>query len=304
MPFKIRTKSKEFKKLSSLNGRMDLQPSDTWHYLNMKKGYEGELMFDSLTASLDQKFYIINDLQLETNNTSFQIDSVIITKESVIPVEIKNYEGNYFYENDNFYLCSNQKPITNPLHQLNRCETLLLPILQRNGFHLPIEGYLSFINPEFFLYQAPQNKKIIFRPQLSHFLNELNTRPANLTEMHRKLADFLLNAHIPESKNTQLPVYNYDQLRKGTNCGLCQSFSITIVERKLICKNCGNEEELQAAVVRSIEELILLFPDKKITANLVYDWCRLDGHKRKIRRILPKEFTIIGHGPHSYYVKK
>jgi hypothetical protein len=304
MPIKNRTKSKELMILEALNSRMKLHYGDKKYYLNKKKGYEGELMFDSYTASLDQKFYILNDLELETNNTSFQVDTLMITQESVIPWEVKNYEGNYFYDDDNFFLCTNQKPITNPLHQLNRCETLLRPLLQSNGFQLPVEGYLSFINPTFFLYQAPQKKKIIFNPQLTRFLNELSMRPSKVNSMHQKLADFLLNAHLSEPKIIRLPVYNYEQLRKGINCGNCQSFSINSDEKTFICSDCGFKESLHSAVLRSIEELILLFPEKKLTANLVYDWCRLDHHKRKIRRILPKDYFLIGHGPHSYYVKR
>ncbi|WP_045518686.1 nuclease-related domain-containing protein [Neobacillus niacini] len=304
MPLKSRSKSKELKVYTSLNSRMDLEPSDRKKYTNLKKGYDGEVMFDSLTASLDKKFLIINDLNLKSENTTFQIDSLIITKGTVIPWEVKNYKGNYYYENDNFYLCTNRKPITNPLHQLNRCETLLRPLLHSKGFHLPIEGYVSFINPEFFLYQAPQKKNIIFQPQLKFFLNELSMLPSNINGMHKNLADFLLNAHISEPDNMRFPLYEYEQLRKGFICACCQSFSVTPFEKKIVCNDCGYEESLQSAVIRSIEELVLLFPNIKITANLVYDWCNFDELKRKIRRILPKNYKIIGHGPHSYYVNK
>ncbi len=304
MPIRTRTESKEFKIHTFLNSRMALPPIDKRNYLNLKKGYEGEVMFDTLTASLDQKFLILPDLLLESNNTTFQIDSLMITQESLIPWEVKNYEGNYYFENDNFFLCSNQNPITNPLHQLNRSETLLRTLLKGNGFHLPVEGNLSFINPEFFLYQAPQNKKIVFRPQLNSTINNLNSRPSNLNGTHRKIADFLLSAHIPESKNIRLPSYDYAQLRKGVNCGRCYSSSVTYEERKIVCKDCGYEEYYQSVVVRSIEELVLLFPDIKITAKVVYDWCRLGKHSRKIRRILSANYKILGHGPHSYYVNK
>jgi hypothetical protein len=304
MPLKIRTESKELKVYTSLNHRMDLEPSEKRRYRNLKKGYEGEVMFDSLTARLDQKFLILNDLNLKSDNTTFQIDSLMITKEIIIPWEVKNFNGNYYYENDNFFICNNGKQITNPLHQLNRCETLLRPLLHRNGFHLPVEGYVSFINPEFFLYQAPQKKNINFRPQLNFLINELSMRPSNLTKLHHNLADFLLSAHTSEPENMRFPTYVYEELRKGIISACCHSFSLTLSEKKLVCSACGREEMIQSAVMRSIEELALLFPNTKITANLVYDWCNFDGLNRKIRRILPKNYKIIGHGPHSYYVKK
>lgn len=74
----------------------------------------------------------------------------------------KGYEGNYYYENDNFYHYLTKKKITNPLHQSNRSETLLHQFLQKNGFNIPIESFLNFINPTFYLYQAPFIDKIVF----------------------------------------------------------------------------------------------------------------------------------------------
>jgi hypothetical protein len=281
---------------------MKLSPMEKQHYLNLKKGYEGEVKFDSMTVSLDNKFYILNDLLLESNSKTFQIDTLVITQETIIPCEVKNYEGDYYYQDDNFYICTTQKEITNPLHQLSRSKTLLLQLLQKHKFHFPIESFLIFINPEFFLYQAPYNKQIIFTPQLNSFLKNLSAKPSKLTENHRKLADHLLKAHITEPPFSQIPAYDYGQLRIGITCATCNSFLTTVGEKKIICDECGNQEDIQSAVVRGVEELRLLFPDIKITTKVVYEWCRLDEHKRKIRRTLLKNYKIMGHGKYSYYV--
>jgi hypothetical protein len=302
MPLKTRTESKELRIMNLLYYRMNLSAEDKQHYLNLKKGYEGEVKFDTLTNSLDSKFYILNDLLLKSANTTFQIDSLLIAQMAIIICEIKTYEGDYYYKDEGFYLCKSDKEITNPFHQLQRCETLLRQLLQKQGFDLPIEGNLIFIHPEFFLYKAPQNKQIIHSPQLPSFLKKLSQKPSNLNGNHRKIADFLLNAHITDSPFSQVPVYDYGGMRKGCNCWVCGSFSLTIGEKKLICDDCGCEEGIHSAVVRSVGEIKLLFPDKRITANVVYDWCRLDAHKRKIRRILAKNYNVMGHGKYSFYV--
>lgn len=296
MPLKTRTESKELKILRSLNVRMNLSTSEKQHYLNLKKGYEGEVKFDSLTASLDSKFYILNDLLLESNNTTFQIDSLVITQETILPCEVKNYGGNFYYKDDNFHKCTTRKEITNPLHQLKRSETLLRQLLQKYGFHFPIDSYLVFINSEFFLYQSPLNKQIIFPPQLNSFMKDLSAKPSKLNGSHKKLADYLLKAHITESPHSKLSTYNYDQLRKGITCGFCNSFNISCGERKIVCDECGNQEDIQSAVVRSVGELRLLFPDIKITTNVVYDWCKLIESKKTIRNILKRNFNTTGYG--------
>nr|WP_263323836.1 nuclease-related domain-containing protein [Neobacillus sp. Marseille-Q6967] len=301
MLLKPRTESEEMKILRSLNARMELSYEDKQHYLHLKKGYEGEVMFDGLTAGLDSKFYILNDLQLESNNTSFQIDSLFVAQHSIIPCEVKNYEGNYYYENDNFYHYLSKKKITNPLHQSNRSETLLHQFLQKNGFNIPIEGFLNFINPSFYLYQAPFVDKIIYPTQHQRFLKDLEAKPSKLTDRHRKVVDFLIKSHKPVDPYSKLLPYSYEQCQKGLTCCSCHSFLIIVGERKLICSVCGAEEKIDAAVIRSVEELKLLFPGVKITTNLVFDWCGGWLSKKMIGRILKENYKVIGYGQWSHY---
>jgi hypothetical protein len=78
MAYKPRTESEELLILRSLNTRMNLSVKDKQHYFNLKKGYEGEEMFDTLTENLQCECFILNDLLLKTNNTIFQIDTLII----------------------------------------------------------------------------------------------------------------------------------------------------------------------------------------------------------------------------------
>ncbi|WP_342432073.1 hypothetical protein [Neobacillus sp. FSL H8-0543] len=45
----------------------------------------------------------------------------------------------------------------------------------------------------------------------------------------------------------------------------------------------------------------LLFLDKKITTNIVYEWCQVVESEKMIRRILKKNFKAIGPGKYCYY---
>jgi hypothetical protein len=60
-------------------------------------------------------------------------------------------------------------------------------------------------------------------------------------------------------------------------------------------------EEVEAVVLRSVKELILLFPNRKITTNDIYEWCGGINSKKAIRRILVKTFELIRHSRSSYY---
>ncbi|WP_419954735.1 nuclease-related domain-containing protein [Neobacillus niacini] len=227
MFLKSRTESDLLKLLGFLNNRRSLTEDDLKQYLYLKKGYEGELAFDRLTAAtLNSDVYILNDIMLEINHSKFQIDSSLIIQDTIFPCEIKNFEGNYFYNDGEFHFSGSKSLITNPLHQVKRAETLLQQYLKKNGFHFRIVPYLVFINPKFFLYQAPQNDSIIFPPQLSSFIEKLNSKPSNLNGMQRKLADKMIADHIIESPYPKLPLYEYHSLRKGFTCAICNSFQI------------------------------------------------------------------------------
>ncbi|WP_338450376.1 nuclease-related domain-containing protein [Niallia oryzisoli] len=145
-------------------------------------------MFDQLTERLQCNCLILNDLLLKHNNTSFQIDSLIITPHSIYYYEVKNFEGDYFYDSDKLYF-KPKAEVNNPLTQLSRAESLFQQILLKLGFNLPIDTTVVFINPEFSLYQAPLNKPIILPTQINRHMNKLNLLPAKLTNKHKMLAE-------------------------------------------------------------------------------------------------------------------
>jgi len=148
MSFKSRSEPVEVIILRLLNARMSLVEKDKQHFYNLVKGYEGEVMFDSLTEKLHCQSYILNDLLLESNGSKFQIDSIMLTQEPLYLFEVKNYEGDFYFENERFYTISKkEKEIKNPLQQLERSESLLRQLLQNLGYRIPIEAYVVFINP-------------------------------------------------------------------------------------------------------------------------------------------------------------
>ncbi|WP_347568707.1 nuclease-related domain-containing protein [Neobacillus sp. MM2021_6] len=284
---------------------MTLPEKDRQHYVRLKKGYEGELMFDALTKKLQCECYILNDLLLNVNNTTFQIDSLLIVSEKICLFEVKNFEGDYFYETDTdvdrLYKRPN-KEYTNPLHQLNRCKSLLRQLLHQIGFILPIEAQVVFINPGFTLYQATLDKPFIFPTQVNSYLKKIDGLPSRLNEKHKFLADKLISLHMEENPYTTLPPYHYEGLRKGLTCVGCRSFSMSVHGKKCVCGDCGHEELATTAVLRSVNELKLLFPKMRITTNLVYEWCRVVKCKKTIRRVLERNFKKAGVRQWTYYV--
>lgn len=298
--YKRRTRSFELEILTLLDERKGLPASEKRYYYNLAKGYEGELAFDHLIEQLHCDCLILNDLLFNVNHTSFQIDTLIVTLGKIYMYEVKNFDGDYYYEADRLF----KKPkyeVSNPLHQLVRSESLLRQLLLRNGFNFHIEAFIVFINSAFTLYQAPLNKPIIFPTQVNQHMKNLNGITTKLTARETKVADQLLSLHNPNSPYKRIPTYDYYQLEKGMICTICRSIATFIRHNKCICSKCNHIESTTDAVLRSVEEFKKLFPDKTITTNIIYDWCKIIPEKRTIRRILLKNFKTVGTGRGTSY---
>ena len=302
MIFKERTEPLELKILRTLDRRVELEESEVMNLQNLSKGYEGEVMFDRMTKELECPNYLLNDLFLEWNGSKFQMDTLMITKDPIYLFEVKNYEGDFYFENGRFYVLNSKKEINNPLLQLERCESLLRQFLQSLGYRIEIVSYVIFINPRFHLYQSPLNKPIIYPNQLPNFMKKLNRNSSALNGRNKGLAEQLVSMHRIESPYEKYAKYKIDLLKKGLFCALCGAFEVFCCGRHLECGECGHKEEIDAAVLRTVNEIKLLYPHEKITTNLVFEWCEVINSKKTVGRVLRQNFSVQGNKKHTFYV--
>lgn len=284
-----------------LSKRKMLSNKENKYYLNLKKGYEGEVQFLQLLKRLKGDLLVLTDLLLEYNQATFQIDCLIITRDKIYLYEIKNYEGDFYLEAGKFY----KKPhyeVINPLHQLSRTESLLRQLLLSINCTLMIESFVVFVNPTFTLYQTPLDSPFIFPSQLHEHLNIVNSQAKGITNANRNLSAKLLYLRKEISPYMQLPIYEYEELKKGISCKSCRNISVTLVKRTCVCEACGDREPMSSAILRSIREFQLLFPEKRLTTNQVYDWCRVVDSKKAIRRVLKDNYQTVGKKQWTYYV--
>ena len=133
-------------------------------------------------------------------------------------------------------------------------------------------------------------------------MKKFDRTPSKLNDRHKKLADQLISLHSNKSPFVnRLPTYEYRKLKKGTACKKCYSLMISGGDKVLVCKKCGYEDAIESAVIRSVEELKFLFPDLKITTNLVFEWCQVVKSKKMIRRVLMENYTAIGKRKFCYF---
>jgi len=300
---KQRFESYELRIMRSLNVRTKLSIKCAGYYSNLEKGFKGEQMFDVLSEGIRTGFYFINDLLLEHNNNEFQIDSLLISEKIIYPIDVKNFEGDYYIDNGKWYP-KNGIEMKNPLHQLSRSETLLKGLLNAIGYSFQMSPHLCFINPNFYLYQAPLNHPLVFPTQLNRFINTLNKVDSKLNNHHLKFSETLISLHKPKSSTSKIPSYSYENLEKGIICCTCNSSFTVSQGNLLLCEKCGCAESVDDGILRSVKELILLFPDHKITTNGIYEWSGGNISKKRIRRILCQNFKLVGHSSSSHFINQ
>lgn len=260
---KPRLKPQELALLESLKNRMELSDEMKTTYYNQLKGWEGERRFDALLEKYKGGSTVLNDLLLQSNQTTFQVDSLLIEGEALHLYEIKNYEGDFYYEKDRFYKRNNKVEINNPITQLKRTESSLSQLVHKLGYSIPIVPQVVFVNPEFTLFQAPLHLPCIYPPQLNRYVKSLEKNISQGKKQHRVLAEKLQSLHMDESPYRRIPSYTYDELKKGILCYKCDSL-ITSTECSMIkCEACGHTESLVDAVVRSVEEFSCFFQKER-----------------------------------------
>ncbi|WP_423410486.1 nuclease-related domain-containing protein [Heyndrickxia sp. MSNUG] len=301
MLLKERHEPAELVLLRYLNTRIQLTIKEKYYLSNLEKGFEGEVKFDLMAERIDEERYIINDLLLEINNSFFQIDTLIISQGMIHLLDIKNYEGNCYLADDKLYNVTTGREYKNPLNQLERSEGLFRLLLQNLKFNFLVESSLIYINPEFTLYQAPMDKPYILPTQVPGFLRGLNQNPSKLGDSHKKLAEKLISLHITKNPHTSLPTYTYDQLEKGLYCKDCKSFATSAINYDIVCSRCGSHEKIEHAIKRNVEEFKQLFPDRMVTTQNIYEWCKVNLSKRTISRVLKKNYTSVGHTRDTHY---
>ncbi|MCM3124262.1 MULTISPECIES: nuclease-related domain-containing protein [unclassified Mesobacillus] len=300
MIVKERTKPEELEILQALKPRMELEEKVALNLFTLEKGYEGEVQFDHWFTNCRVESLIINDLLLEVNGTLFQIDSLVITQDRLHLFEVKNLEGDYYLDGDKFKTAAGAET-KNPLHQLSRAESLLKQLLKNLGFYIPLEPHLVFINPEFTLLQAPLKSPIILPTQLNRFMDRMNRTSSKLTNKHTKLAEALLSLHIKKSPFTRVPGYEFDGLRKGVVCEGCGGFLDSLGQKRFVCSHCGARDSIESLVLQTLKSFQILFPDRRVTTTIIYDWSNGDLPRKSIRRVLKNNLSANGECKSTYY---
>ncbi|MCC8016584.1 MAG: NERD domain-containing protein, partial [Clostridiales bacterium] len=114
-------------------------------------GKKGELMFrDMILNILHSDDILLNNINLNADGKQTEIDNLIINKNGIFIVEIKNYNGKLYGNADDYEWIKEKvspggnvftKKVRNPIKQTKRQIYILSKYLKNNNIRIWIKGY-------------------------------------------------------------------------------------------------------------------------------------------------------------------
>ena len=237
----------------------------------VQKGYEAE--FETYLDLMAQNFpaIILHDVLLRKSGT-VQIDLVVITSHHIRLLEIKNVEGTFHHRNDNFYK-GTYKMERNFLLRSKNAFDVMDSILRDHRINLALERKVIFMNWNATLYGHDPQFPILMRPQWQGYLEEMEKSAGVLTDYHTAIAKIILDSRPQTNPYQSKYDFTYEELEKGIWCSDCMGNKMTDKHRYLVCPHCRKVEGKLAGARRMLADYVLLFPERRLTAGVLQDWC-------------------------------
>ncbi|MGA3601121.1 nuclease-related domain-containing protein [Lysinibacillus agricola] len=218
-----------------------------------RAGYAGEQRVDKEWQEiyLQHAHYLLHDIQLKVEGGSIhQMDTLFMSQNFTLIVEIKNIAGRVDYMEDNhqFIRVTSDGRVDgfrNPFDQVKRHARFLHRLFQMSGHHLPIETIVVSANPSMIMSPTFLSQPIIHVSGLAERVEQLfkQHQQVYLSENDlRELSTHILKMHTPTQWTLDIKV---DELKKGALCSKCEyQFVIHYRQGKWRCENCGEVDNL------------------------------------------------------------
>lgn len=296
-----RNKSKQHVYLETLAGRAELDRGESADLGRYRSGYSGECDYDSVFDAVGHDhLYIFRDIWLRISGSEVQFDALIVADNIIIVNEIKNYSGNYSYENSVWKVRGRQIS-EDPVSQLNRAAGKLVKLRNALGFPFDIGKELIFINPYFIFGAGGTDESVagrfIMRNRVKQYFRSLgsHTTGRSAKVLSEEIAGRIIEDPYP------VPATDYGRLKLGVNCSECGGFDVEMKRFSTVCRSCSYPETVERLIVRAAVEYAVLFPDEKVTMRKIYDFL---GHRidaQKIQRWMSRYLEVVRNSSKSHY---
>lgn len=287
--------------VDALRGRIDKIPDQLEElYTIWKQGYIGEKEFSEILNEQKSETWL-HDLQFKNYN-QVQLDFIVVTDEAIIQFEIKNYTGDYYYENGKLFR-STGYVAKDLIHQFEVSDETLKRIVKKYKIDRKVISYIVFINPTFTLYGDLRSRINILLYSELHKLKDMFGANFKYDE-NVWICKKLKSLHQPFiTSYLYFEKVEFSKVIGGLKCISCNKIiepsEIFNVRKYVKCKKCVTISSRYSIVLQSLKELYLL-KGEPFSINKAEKWTGVSNSA--IKRILYKKFKRIGNYKNSKYV--
>ncbi|MFB7158402.1 nuclease-related domain-containing protein [Lysinibacillus sp. NPDC056232] len=273
-----------------------------------KAGIVGEQRVDREWREiyLEHAYYLLHDVQLNTGAGSIhQIDTLFMSRNFVLIVEIKNIVGRIEYMEDHhqFIRITSDGRVDgfrNPFDQVKRHARFLRLIFQKAGDHIPIVYMIVSANPNMIMTSSLSAQPIIHVSGLAEKIEQLFLRYSQVCLSEKGLehiADRFLKKHEP----TQwIPDIEWDELRKGALCSQCEyQHTVQYFFGKWRCSNCQRTDNKSMLVALQDYQLMM---GNNISNAQFRNFFDIDSERVAHYLLKKLKFEVIGENKNRKYI--
>lgn len=301
----MRIPTKEMQFLQTLGKRKTLDFAEKKALARLKKGFNGEVWLDDLQAQLSKgPIPCLDDFAISTGKKSVQIDKLLVANGVAYVVDVKNYQGQYKLENNEWY-CNGVLLQQNIMEQLHNAVRAIKRLFRQENIHLKVAGVLVFVGDGANIVLPDDvTDKILSGKAISQWLLDLSWQVCP--------NDWILWQDV--IKKEMLPPYPCDRvcdeavnkrLRKGILCRRCGGQNLMETSYNMVCLNCHEKEPKETAYTRTVCDCGVLFHDQDLTFRLLREFFGKGLNERYLQEMLGKHFKVAAFaGRRSTYTNK
>lgn len=260
----------------------DYSYSEDYYFVSY--GFLGEQQFVNTFPIASHHIELFN-IVLKYYGTSFEVDRLIITGESIYAFDIKNHSGQYNIDGETW--TKHFKTIKSPTTQFDVLEKGMQQIIGGTDIPHQLVCKMIFINKTFTI-----NKDIHgvvtyheIHPIMRAMRNEL---PCG--DVEHRIKNYFVNLSHPNTLNYKRPQFDITDIAGGVMCMKCEGkFDM---ERKnsqsTECPNCGHLSKKVDLIKNALVEYELL-KDTGFTHKEAHQWIGIE-YRNITNRVLKKYF--------------
>ncbi|MFT4417299.1 nuclease-related domain-containing protein [Fredinandcohnia humi] len=220
-----------------------------------KKGYKGEMALDYYLRFLPNKKYsILHDIRLPDSENFFQIDTLLVSPNFLLILEVKNISGTLLFDDDFKQMIrilnNEEEGMASPFLQARRHRYQLQGWLEERKLSNPPIVYLVVISNPKTIIKAPKSSlhfKMIHSANLPFMIEKIEKRHSKECLTNRdikKLVGLINRNHTPEQPDFfQQFSIEKSEIVKGVHCPNCCSFSMNRHYGNWFCKQCSTKSK-------------------------------------------------------------